>query len=215
MSQTENVNGSAGQDDDDDEDFYDSASSLFPKVEHLAPSIPPKFGAGRLVAIWPTGKTGERKGSNGDMYPWVETVTLVLDNGPAGAEVNINPAYAEGSEEIVGLVGNDPIRLDAFQHSTGGLVARLQKRLKGVSPAKHDDAGNEIRPAVPLRWRPMIGRINTQASSTNKNVAAFSISDMTDGDRLIARKFATVIKALNAEMKARETEKEDSDAFDV
>lgn len=209
---TENVNGGAtGYEDEDD--FYDDASSLFPKAEHLAPSIPPKFGAGRLLAIWPTGKTGERKGNNGKPYTWVETVTLVMDNGP---DDNLTgPGWAEDAEMIVGRVEADPIRLDAFQHSTGGLVARLQKRITGVVPAKHDDNGNEIRPAVPQRWRPMVGRINTQPSSNSKNVPAFSISEPTDADRLVMRRFRSVIVALNKEMEERETKKEDSEAFDV
>lgn len=173
---------------DEDSEWMDGASSAFPKVENLAPSIPPNYGQGRLVAIWAL-ENGTRKGDNGT-YPYVETVTLVLDNGPDGKQTDE-------------LVGPAPVKLDGFQHSTTGLVARLSKRVDGKN-AK----------GIPLRFRPMIGRLNTQASKANKNVAAFSISEPTADDMVIARGFKDMITGINAELEAKATADEDSAAFE-
>lgn len=197
-SVTDSVNTTA----QGDEDFYDDASSLFPKAEHLAPAGKP-FGPGRLVAIWPTGVKGTRKGTNGQPYTWVETVTLVLDESPNDQDwlTGQNGWDSQAAE----LVGPAPFRLDKFQHSTTGLVARLEKRIDGKNQA-----------GVPLRFRPMIGRMNTQPSSVNKNVAAFSISEMTDEDRQgpLQRHKALII-SINKELEAAAKNAEDSAAFDV
>jgi hypothetical protein len=185
---TQDVNTSTSQD-----DFYDDATDTFPKVEHLAPSIPPKFGDGRLLAIWAQSE-GTRKGDNGT-YAFVETVTVTLDDGPNGLD---GPGW---SEEAAELVPSGFQRLDKFQHSTGGLVARLQKRLTGRN-----------RDGVPLRFRPMIGRLNTQASKNNKMVAAYSISAPTDADREIVEKYGDKIRAINAELEKAETTGSDPDS---
>jgi hypothetical protein len=174
---------------DEDEEWMDGASATFPKAENLAPSVPPNFGPGRLVAIWAQ-ENGKRKNDSGTEYPYVQTLTLVLDNGPDGDQ----------TDEVV---GNAPVRLEDFQHSTGGLVARLSKRVTGVN-AK----------GIPLRFRPMIGRINTQPSKANKNVAAFSISEPTAQDMEVARKYKDMIMAINKELEAKEKADEDSAAFE-
>jgi hypothetical protein len=186
---TQDVNTSTNQD-----DFYDDATDGFAKVEHLAPSLPPKFGQGRLLAIWVTGE-GKRKNDQGEFYPFVETVTVTLDDGPDGLD-------AQGwSPEAAELVPEGFQRLDKFQHSTGGLVARLAKRLTG-----RDKNG------TPLRFRPLIGRINTQPSSKNKNVAAYSISTPTDSDREIIRAHGDAIRAINAELEQAATTGSDPDS---
>jgi hypothetical protein len=172
----------------EDEEWMDGASSAFPKVENLAPSIPPNYGDGRLLAIWAL-SNGTRKGDNGT-YPFVETVTLVLDNGPDGKQVD-------------DLVGPAPVRLDGFQHSTTGLVSRLNKRVDATNPK-----------GVRLKYRPMIGRLNTQASKANKNVAAFSIAEPTAADMVIAREYKAMITAINAELEAKDKKSEDEQAFD-
>jgi hypothetical protein len=184
-----------------EDDFYDEASASFPKAEHLAPSIPPKFGPGRLVAIWATkAGTGKSK-TDGKAYKFVETTTLVLDDGVAGAEFTINPGYPEDTAQLVPAA---PVRLDSFQHSTGGLVARLERRLTANNAA-----------GVPLRYRPYIGRMNTQPSSNNKNVAAYSISEMTDADKaLVQGKYMAMIKSINAELKAKDEASETAEAFE-
>lgn len=199
---TDSVNPTSNVDDEDD--FYDEASSLFPKAEHLAPSIPPKFGDGRLVAIWPTSQGTRTSKTDNKPYPYVETVTVVLDDGPDG---NLSgPGWAEEAAEIVPAVGDgEPVRLDKFQHSTSGLVARLEKRLTGKHP----------KTKTPLRFRPMIGRMNTRASANNKNVAAYSVAEMTDGDRVIAEKHKAYIIAINKELEAGEKDAENASAFDV
>lgn len=186
----------------EDEEWMDGASAAFPKAEHLAPSLPPNFGKGRLVAIWAQ-ENGTRKSTNpgGKEYGFVSTVTLVLDEGPNGQ------AWLTGTEgwaaDASTVVGASPVRLDDFQHSTGGLVARLNKRVTGVN-AK----------GVPLRFRPYVGRINTQPSAQNKNVPAFSISEPTAEDMVVARKYADVIKGINAELEAKEKAAEDAKAFE-
>jgi hypothetical protein len=180
------VNSNAGQD-----DFYDDATDTFPKVEHLAPSIPPNFGAGRLCAIWVTGE-GKRKNDRGEFYPYVETVTVVLDEGPNGQD------WLTGqngwSEDASTLVPASPFRLDKFQHSTGGLVSRLSRRLTG----RNADG-------VPLRFRPMIGRINTQSSKANKHVPAYSIAKPTDADREVVNGHGDLLRSINRELEAAET----------
>jgi hypothetical protein len=185
---TQDVNTSTTAD-----DFYDDATDGFAKVEHLAPSLPPKFGMGRLLAIWVTGE-GKRKNDKGDFYPFVETVTVTLDDGPEGLDA---PGWDEMAAELVPSGWN---RLDKFQHSTGGLVARLQKRLTGRNKAD-----------VPLRFRPMIGRINTQPSRQNKNVPAYSISAPTDEDRAIIEQYGDRIRAINVELERAATTGEDPD----
>lgn len=167
----------------EDEEWMDGAKAAFPSIENLAPSIPPNFGAGRLVAIYAR-ENGVGKGDNGP-YPYVETITLVLDNGPDGAQ----------SDDLVPAVTGDPIRLD-LRHSTTGLVARLKPR---VGTAK----GN----------RPLVGRINTQASSRNKNVAAFSIAEPTAEDMNVARAAKAYIMAVNKELDEAATKSEDENAF--
>jgi hypothetical protein len=173
----------------EDEEWMDGASATFPKAENLAPSVPPNFGPGRLVAIWAQ-ENGTRTNDKGKVYPYVQTLTLVLDNGPDGSQ----------TDEVV---GNAPVRLEDFQHSTGGLVARLSKRVTG-----HNAKG------VPLKYRPMIGRMNTQPSSQNKNVAAFSISEPTQADMDVARKFKDMITSINAELEAADKKDEDAKAFE-
>jgi len=184
----------------DDEEWMDGASNAFPKAEHLAPVNPPNFGAGRLVAIWALDE-GTRKNEKGVVYPFVNTITVVLDEGP-------NPAaWAAGSEgwdaEASNLIGEAPVRLDDFQHSTGGLVARLRKRLTGKN-AK----------GLPLKFRPMVGRMNTQASKSNNKVAAFSISEPTAEDMVVARTHKDMITAINKELESAVTKAEDTEAFD-
>lgn len=172
----------------EDEEWMDGASSAFPKIENLAPAIPPNYGAGRLVAIWAL-KNGTRKGDSG-VYPFVETVTLVLDNGPDGKQTD-------------DLVGPAPVKLEGFQHSTVGLVSRLGKRVDGTNAR-----------GIRTKYRPLIGRINTQASKVNKNVAAFSIAEVTAEDMVIVRKYQEMIKGVNAALEAADAKSEDDAAFE-
>jgi hypothetical protein len=179
---TDNVNTRTEQD-----EFYDDATDGFVKVEHLAPSLPPNFGEGRLLAIWATGR-GTRTNKEGKVYPYVETITVTLDDGPEGLDA---PGWEADAAELAPEGWN---RFDKFQHSTGSLVARLDKRLTGRD--KND---------VPLRFRPYIGRLNTQPSRNNKNVAAYSISSPTEADRETIRAFGDKLRAINVELEQAET----------
>jgi hypothetical protein len=175
------------------DDFYDDATDTFPKIEHLAPSMPPNFGPGRLLAIWVTGQ-GTRKNDDGETYPYVETVTVTLDDGPDGLD---GPGW---SAEAADLVPPGVQRLDKFQHSTGGLVARLQKRLTG-----------KTADGTPLRLRPMIGRLDTQVSKRSKMQAAYSIKAPTDADRKIVTAHGDMIRAINEELTTAATTGGDPD----
>lgn len=192
MAQDKNVNTAA----QDEDEFYDDATSAFPKIEHLAPSVPPKFGPGRLVAIWARAN-GKRKNDRGEFYPYVDTITVTLDDGPDGNLTG--PGWAEDAAVTV-PAGVQRIEM---QHSTGGLVARLAKRV---------DAKNVK--GVPLKYRPMIGRINTQASNANKNVAAYSISEPTEADRAVINAHKDLIISINRDVEAADQASKDDAAFD-
>jgi len=166
-----------------DEDEWDDAKSAFPGMEDLD---------NRLVAIYAR-KAGERKNPEGKLYPFIETVTVVLDNGLDG----------NAFTETVPAVEGEPIRLDDFQHSTTGLVARLRHRVEGKSAA-----------GTALRIRPMLGRINSQPSQRNKKVLAYSIAEPTDRDKEIAGSFREYLRTVSAELKAKDAKAEDVEAFD-
>lgn len=171
----------------DENEFYDEATSAFPSVEHLAPSVPPAFGDGRLVAIWAK-ENGTAKGNNGP-YAYTETLTLALDDGPDGDQFNE-------------MVPAAPFRVD-MRHSTGFIQGKLRSRVDG-----------KTQTGTPLAWRPLIGRINTKASSNNKNVPAYGIAPPTDEDKAIVEKHKALIISINKEMEAAADKAEHSAAFD-
>jgi hypothetical protein len=174
------------------EEFYDDATEAFPSVDDLAPLADKNNPTteGRLVAIWAL-ENGEDKGDNG-MYPWTKTITLVLDDGPEG-------------DQTTELVGPAPVRLE-LRHSTVGIQSRLAPRVRGVD--KND---------VPLRFRPMIGRVNTRPSTKyKKGSPAVSIAKPSDSDRAVVMANADLIRKINAELEQAETlgSSPDSAAFD-
>jgi hypothetical protein len=172
---------------DTTEEFYDDVTSEFPNVEHLAPSDAP-FGTGRLVAIWAK-ELGTGKGNNGP-YGYVETITLALDNGPDGTQVHE-------------MVGEAPYRVE-MRHSTGYLYNKLKGRVTG----KHPKTG------VPLKFRPLIGRVDTQASQSNKKVAAYGWKPMTDEDKVIVDRYKDMIISINKELEAEAEGASDAEAFE-
>jgi hypothetical protein len=180
---TDNVNTPV-----DDDEYYDDTTVDFPNVEHLAPSTPPNFGEGRLVAIYAL-KNGMGKGDNGE-YPFTETITVALDDGPEGDQVHE-------------LVGAAPFRVE-MRHSTGYIHAKLAKRVDG----KHPKSGR------PLRFLPLIGRVNTQTSKKSKNQPAFGLAPKTDDDLVILERHKPLLKAITAELEAAEKAKDDADGFD-
>ena len=160
-----------------DEEFFDSATSEFPAKEDLKD---------RLVAIWNTGKHGTRKSDSGTEYPYVETLTLVLDDGPTWSgtrpdgDPNLVPSVAESG----------PQRLDDFQWSATGIYSRASKRKVGD--------------------KPMIGRINSKKNAKKGFSDAWSIAEMTEDDKVTARKYVGLFREISAEMQS----KADSAAFE-
>jgi hypothetical protein len=175
---------------DSTEEFYDDAANTFPSKVDLAPDGTfehGQMGAGRLVAVWAV-KNGVGT-KDGKSYSYVDSITLVLDDGLDGTY------FTE-------LVGPAPQRIE-MQHSTGGLVARLKGRVEGRN-AK----------GVSLKYRPMIGRINTQPSKANAAVAAYSISPPTEDDRVVVDGFKKMIIDINQELESRDAEDSDTQAFE-
>lgn len=188
----------------EEEDFYDDATEAFPSKDDLAPLADQKKNPttdGRLVAIWAI-KNGRDKKANGQgMYDWTDSVTLVLDDGPDG-------------DQITDLVGPAPVEL-TLRHSTSGIQSRLAPRVEGMSKPKRDEAGNIIRPAVPLKFRPMIGRVNTRPSTVQKGGSlAFSIAAPTEEDKAIIQKHKALITEINARLESKASEAEDAEAFE-
>lgn len=139
----------------------------------------------RLVLVFATGKHGERKSeASGKPYPWVETVTLVLDNGPDGDfSTDLVPAVADG----------EALELPNFQWSTTGMTSRLLPRAT---------SGNH---------RPMLGRINSRKNSKKGFSDSWSISEPTDEDKVVARKHAAKIQEIIARL---DNGGSDEDAFE-
>jgi hypothetical protein len=174
----------------DTEEFYDDATSTFPSKVDLASDGSfdhGRMGPGRLVAIW--AKKNGTGTKDGKAYAFVDSLTLVLDDGPDGTYVTE-------------LVGPAPQRVE-MQHSTGGLVARLKGRVDGTNKA-----------GISLKFRPMIGRINTQPSKTQASVAAYSISPPTEEDRAIVDGHKELIISINKELESGAVQDEDAAAFE-
>lgn len=180
----ENVNNPA------EDEFYDEATEAFPSIEDLVPLANSKNPdtVGRLVAIWAI-ENGSSKGENGT-YPWTNTVTLVLDDGPDG-------------DQSTDLVGPAPQKLN-LRHSTTGIQSRLAPRVEGTNKA-----------GVPLRFRPMIGRVNTKASTRyKKGSPAVSISAPTEADQAIILAHKDLIISINKELENKANKAEDEAAFE-
>ena len=184
----QNVNTSAVQDDDDG--LFEAAAETFPSKFHLKD---------RLVAIYPTGVTGQRLGENGKPYTWYETTTVVLDDGPNGwqAEVldmdkgtmvaNLVPSVAEEGPQV----------LANFQWSAGGIGARLASRL----PKADGKPGSQV------------GRINSRPNAKKGMAPSWSISTPTEADMTTARQYADVCRAARDEITKASQAAVDSDAF--
>lgn len=162
-----------------EDEFFDSATSEFPAKEDLKD---------RLVAIWNTGKEGTRTSqATGKPYSWVETVTVVLDDGPQGW----SGVRQDGDPNLVpSVAGEGPQRLDGFQWSAGGIYSRVSKR--------------------PVGGKPIIGRINSRKNSVKGMADAWSIAEMTDEDRETARKYTGLFRQVASDLE----KKQDDAAFD-
>lgn len=189
------------------EDVFDDAEEEFPGKEDLKD---------RLVAIWPTGVHGIRKGTDvgARPYPWYETITLVLDDGPNWNGTKI--VDGESKPMLVASVAEDgPQKLD-FQHTTSGLTARLSQRvnLSAETPAVN---GAPITDR-PKTFRPMLGRINSQKNRTQGRSPSWSIAKPTEEDKIIARKYNDLMAQISADVQAavenRDKKSAEADEFD-
>lgn len=197
MTEATNVNTTT-----DEDEFYDEATEAFPSVNDLVPGAHNRITDqvnGRLVAIWAK-ENGVGKGDSGP-YPYTDALVLVLDDGPNGDQATdlIPQAPWEG-----------PLRF-----STIGTNTRLAPRVDGMSKAKRDEDGNIIAPAVPLKFRPMIGRINARPNQKQKNGSPpIGIAAPTDEDKTIIAKYKKMIVEINERLEAKATEAEDAKAFE-
>lgn len=186
----------------EDLELFDDATEEFPGKEDLKD---------RLVAIWVTGRHGTRigKAPGSKPYPWYETVTLVLDDGPAWDGYKI----VDGERKpmlIESVTEHGPQRLDGFQYAQTGMTKRLEQRvhLSIALPA----VGKEVKDQ-PKSFKPMLGRINSRKNSQAGFNASWSISEPTDGDRAKARAQAALILQISAELE-KAGQPTDEDAFE-
>lgn len=165
-----------------EDEFFDSATSEFPAKEDLRD---------RLVAIWNTGKEGKRQSEvTGKSYPYVETVTVVLDDGPQGW----TGTRLDGDPNLVlSVAESGPQRLDGFQWSATGIYSRTVRR---------EPYG-----------KPMIGRINSRKNKTKGMSDAWSIAECTPEDMEIARSHRDYIMRTTADLKAAHQQVSDDEAF--
>lgn len=194
---TENVNSTTST---EAEELFDDATEAFPSRHDLAALASDRNPdtEGRLVAIWAQSH-GTRPGERG-AYTFVETTTLVLDDGPDGDQATELVGTAVPEEGKPG----EGVRLDGFQYSTEGLVARLKPRVEGKNKA-----------GVRLSTRPMLGRINTRKSTKVKGGApAFSIAPATEDEKAwILEHFKDAILSINEEMTAKLKDADEQAAF--
>lgn len=165
------------------DEFFDDAAETFPGKEDLKD---------RLVAVWVL-ERGQDKNAEGKLYPYVKTVTLVLDDGPNGW----SPTSVKDGETVPNLVPSvadqGPQEL-ALRWSTAGMVARLDPRIGQTT-------------------KPMIGRINSRPNKTKGRSASWSISSPTDDDKVTAREHVETVKAITARLAAEATAAVDAEAF--
>lgn len=187
-------------------DLVDDAKEEFPAKEDLKD---------RLVAIWVTGKHGIRVGTapGSKAYPWYETVTLVLDDGPNWTGMKI--VDDEQREMIVPSVAeNGPQRLDSFQFSQGGLTQRLAPRVQDAPGTNPKPNGNPVM-GTPKSFKPMLGRVNSRKNKQAGFSASWSIASPTEADYDIVRKNADLIRSISAEMEKAASVVDDGDEFDA
>lgn len=167
----------------EDLELFDDAKETFPGKEDMKD---------RLVLVWATGKTGQRKSeATGKLYDWAETVTMVIDDGPEG----YNPKRADGDPNLIAPVAQEGPQEITFQWSTGGLVTRIKERI-----------GTDGKPKT---FKPFLGRINSRKNKVKGMSDSWSISEPTDEDRATARRYAGQIKAISERLAAPPVKDED------
>jgi hypothetical protein len=173
------VNGTTPED-----EFYDDALDVFPGKEDLKD---------RLVAVWALEK-GTDTNKEGKVYPIVQTVTMVLDDGPEGwSPTSIRDE--EATPNRVPAVAEEGLQELNLRWSTEGMVSRLG-------------------PRVGHTWKPMIGRINSRKNSVKGRSPSWSISKPTDDDKAIVRQHATEIMAVSRRLEQEANQTIDTAVFD-
>jgi hypothetical protein len=173
------VNGTTPED-----EFYDDAQETFPSKEDLKD---------RLVAVWALEK-GTDKNAEGRVYATVQSVTLVLDDGPEGW----SPTSIRDGEVTPNRVAS--VEQEGFQElplrwSTEGMVSRLG-------------------PRVGKTWLPMIGRINSRPNKVKGRSASWSIAAPTEDDKVILRQHKAEIMAVSRRLEQEANQTIDTAVFD-
>jgi hypothetical protein len=167
------------------DEFFDDAQDVFPGKEDLKD---------RLVAVYALEK-GTDFNDRKEPYPIVQSVTLVLDDGPDGWQATVI-RDGEQAENRVASVEAEGIQELSLRWSTNGMVSRLA-------------------PRVGKTFKPMIGRINSRPNKTKGHSASWSISSPTDADKDVARKYEAELRAISARLEAEANKATDAAAFDV
>jgi hypothetical protein len=171
-----------------EDEFYEEAADEFPAKEDFE---------NRLVAVWPTGKTGTRVSeASGKEYPYVETITMALDNGPDG-----EAGDGMRSDDAPYLVGPAPDHADGFQWSATGVYSRVFPRLSRTMADGSPD------------YRPVIGRINRRKNAKKGFSDSWSLGKPVETDRDIVKAHEAVIRAMTAKVAKARQAAEDSAAF--
>jgi hypothetical protein len=169
----------------DEDDFYDEATEAFPGKEDLKD---------RLVAVWALTRGTDKSPDSGKPYPFVNTVTLVLDDGPDGWSPT-SVKDGESGPNLVPSVEDGPLPELNLRWSTEGMVTRLD-------------------PRIGKTFQPMLGRINSRPNKTKGRSPSWSIAKPTEDDKAIARRHMDAIKAVTARITKEATEAEDKAGFD-
>jgi hypothetical protein len=173
------VNGTTPED-----EFFDDAQETFPGKEDLKD---------RLVAVWALEK-GTDKNADGKVYATVQSVTLVLDDGPDGwSPTSIRDG--EATPNRVPSVEEEGLQELALRWSTEGMVSRLA-------------------PRVDKTTKPMIGRINSRPNKVKGRSASWSIAAPTEDDKVIVRQHADEIRAVSQRIQDEKNKATDTAVFD-
>jgi len=176
-----------------EDEFYDEAADEFPTKEDFED---------RLVAIWPTGKTGTRPSEQAgqDPYPWVETITMALDDGPDGTAGTGN--RSDKAPYLVGPAGTPEAVAEAFQWSATGVYSRVQPRIRKKLADGEPD------------YRPVIGRINRRKNAKKGFSDSWSLGKPTEDDKPTVKAHEQAIRAMTARVAKERGEAEDAAAFE-
>jgi hypothetical protein len=172
------------------------ALELFDDVPETFPS---KFDLrDRLVLVWVTGVHGIRKGEKDD-YPYEETITLVVDDGPFGWQAEVmNTDTGSMQPNLVPSVAEEgPQKLANFQWSATGVVSRLSPRREAKTN------------------RPMVGRVNSKPNKQRGRAAPWGIASATPEEKALAAQVAgPLVAQICAEVERKLNGVADVSAFD-